>query len=697
MMIKVGIDIGGTFTDAMAMDEATGEIWSAKVPTTYPDPSESFVGGLGKLLSRKDLTPAQADLVIHGTTLVTNAIIERKGGPIGLITTRGFGDVLWNRTERRYDLFDVMIEFPNPLVERRHVIEIPERIRYNGEVVQPLDEEAVKSAIDVLGNAGIEAVAVCLLHSYAEPEHEQRIASLIRDRCPDVQISLSSEVWPEANEYHRMSTAVANAYVQPVTEHYLDRLVESMTENGFQGKFYLMLSSGGIAAVETGKKLPVQLIASGPAAGVLAAGYLAEVADLEDILSFDMGGTTAKLSLIEGREPVRSNLVEAARLKRHMPGSGIPIRVPVVGLLEIGSGGGSIARIDHLGLLKVGPESAGADPGPACYGWGGRNPTVTDADLVLGYLSPSYFLGGEMSLDLQAARNAIDEGVAGPGNLSIVAAAAGIHNVVNQDMALAAKMHVLERGRDPSGYALVAYGGAGPVHAYGVARILGTTRVIVPPSAGVAASLGFMVAPIAFDLTRSLRMSLPGCDWQVLRTTIENLETKGANVLFEADVKPEEVRFARTADMRYVGQGYEVTVPMPSGCLDPSKLDSIVEAFQEVYRQKYEHLPPGEDTIEFVRLGVRAWAPITPPELPRVSDQRAGTIEPLSYRQAYFREVEGFLETPVYRWNLLSPGIVVSGPSIVEAVDTTVVVGPQGRMTMSEKGYLEIDIEGGMV
>lgn len=693
-MIKIGIDIGGTFTDAVGMDESTGAFWSSKVPTTYPDPSESFVNALDKLLAEKSLDTKHVALVIHGTTLVTNAIIERRGGPAGLLATEGFGDTLWIRTERRYDLFDVMIEFPDPLVSRRHVIEVPERIRYNGEVVTPLDEAAMLAGVDRLVEDGVNSVAVSYLHSYSNPDHEQRTASLILEKYPQLRLSLSSEVWPESGEYHRTSTTVANAYVQPITEAYLHRLTEVLQAKGFAGKFYLMLSNGGTAAVKTGRKLPIQLIESGPAAGVLAATYLAEHADLADVLSFDMGGTTAKLSLIEDGEPLVADLVEAARLKRHMPGSGIPIKVPVVDLLEIGSGGGSVARIDHMGLLKVGPHSAGSDPGPACYGWGGEEPTVTDADLLLGYLNADYFLGGEMPLDVEAARRVIKRNIAERTDLDLVEAAWGIHEVVNQNMALAAKMHVLERGHDPTHYAMVAYGGAGPVHAYGMARALGVRKVVVPPSAGVAASLGLLVAPIAFDLVQTLRMPLPGCEWDVLRGGIEALEAQGTAILREADVPPEEILYARNADMRFIGQGFEVTVPIPRERLDADQAAAILAAFQQTYRARYAHLPSEDDNIEFVRLRMRAWTPTPPPRLPRAA-KGAGTIEPLAHREAYFGDAKGFIQTPVFRWKRMAPGKTVAGPAIVEAFDTTVVVGPHGQVTMDEALYLTLELEGG--
>ncbi|HVU09909.1 MAG TPA: hydantoinase/oxoprolinase family protein [Phototrophicaceae bacterium] len=691
-MIKVGIDIGGTFTDATALDLETGRFWSAKVPTTYPDPAQGFLQSLKKLIDMRHLTQADVDWIIHGTTLVTNVVLERKGGPVGLLTTEGFGDTLWIRTERRYDLFDVMIEFPEPLVERWRTAEIPERVRYDGSVFRALDKANLEQTVDRLVASGVNAIAVCLLHSYANPAHEDYLRNLILSRHPNMRVSLSSEVWPESGEYYRMSTTVANAYVQPVVDQYLDQLTNELSGNGFNGKFYLMLSNGGTAAISTGRSLPVQLLESGPAAGVLSATFLAEQAHLKDILSFDMGGTTAKLSLIEQGIPLTADFIEVARIKRYMAGSGIPVKVPVIDLLEIGSGGGSIAWIDHMGLLKVGPESSGSSPGPACYGWGGTRPTVTDADAVLGYLNPHNFLGGEMTLDVEAASSAIAAHIATPTHLSVPEAARGIHEVVNQSMALAAKKHVLERGKDPTRYALVAYGGAGPVHAYGVGKTLGVSQVIIPPSAGVAASLGLLIAPIAFDLMHSQRMSLHHCDWSAVQAGYTALEEKGAEILAAADVPHERVRFSRSADMRYVGQGYEVTATIPAGALDDSSRAAIQATFEEAYKARYTHLPAASAQIEFVRLRVRAWTEVAQPRLPRKDSQNA-ELPAAALRDAYFDGERGYVPTPVYQWSELVPNHPIPGPVIIEADDTTVVIGPEGTLTMNEIGYLTIDMQ----
>lgn len=691
-MIKVGIDVGGTFTDSIAMDDLTGEFWTAKVPTTPKDPAKGFMLALDKILSKPNCSLKDVGFIIHGTTLIANAIIERKGGPIALITTEGFGDTLWIRTERRYDLFDLKIEFPDPLVERRFVIEAPERILYSGRVLKPLSEHFLSSALASLEDNNINAVAVCLLHSDVNPSHERRIASLVRKCNQAWHVTLSSEVWAESGEYNRMSTAVANAYVQPLIDSYLGRLQQELTESGFQGKFFLMLSNGGTAALETGRKFPIQLIESGPAAGVMAATYFLKKIGIESALSFDMGGTTAKLSLIEGGAPLQTDFLKVGRLKRHLPGSGIPIKIPVVDLLEIGSGGGSIARIDHMGLLKVGPESAGADPGPACYGWGGENPTVTDADLILGYINPTYFLGGEMLLDIDAAKKVIEKEVASRIGISVLEAAWGIHNIVNQSMALGAKMHVLERGHDPSRFQLISYGGAGPVHTYGVMRMLGIKMAIVPPSAGVAASLGFLTSPIAFDLVRSYRTPLKRVDWDALQADFEELENRGSATLLKADVPNCSMLFIRSTDMRFIGQGYEVSVPIPNGNLDTISESSVIKRFEEVYRSRYAHLPLDDGNLEFVRLRVRVWTPVKMPEL---SSLPVGSQvpEPVSLRPTYFEEPLSCVETPVYRWYSLTPGIYISGPAIVEAPDTTAVIGPKARFTMNDIGALIIEME----
>lgn len=692
-MIKIGVDIGGTFTDAIAMDVDTGRFWTAKVPTTYPDPADGFLNALNKLIVTGQLSWAEVDWIIHGTTLVTNAILERKGGPVGLITSEGFGDTLWIRTERRYDLFDVMIDFPEPLVDRWRVVEVPERVLYDGSVFTVLDEDAVIGALDHLIAADVNAVAVCLLHSYSNDKHEQRILELIADRYPNMRASISSEVWPESGEYHRMSTTVANAYVQPVVDKYLDQLTSQLARNGFRGKFYLMLSNGGSAAVSTGRKFPIQLIESGPAAGVLAATYLTERTGNADVLSFDMGGTTAKLSLIEAGKPLTADLIEAGRIKRHMPGSGIPIKVPVIDLLEIGSGGGSIAWIDHMGLLKVGPESAGSSPGPACYGWGGLQPTVTDADLLLGYLNPDSFLGGEMKLDKKASWDAMEREIASKTGLSVLEAARGVYEVVNQSMALAAKMHVLERGKDPTHYALVAYGGAGPVHAYGVGLTLGVKEVIIPPNAGVAASLGLLAAPVAFDLVQTMRLPLQGCPWEQLHEGYSILEKRGREILAQANVPDDQIRYTRTADMRYSGQGYDVTAPIPAGLLDDNSLSAIVHGFEDAYRERFAHLPAMGQLIEIARLRVRVSADVVQPNLP-VLEESDRHVKPSGFRGAYFSQDLECVNTPVYQWMELVPGQEIPGPLIVETENTTVVVGPHGTMSMNSLGYLTIRLQG---
>jgi N-methylhydantoinase A/oxoprolinase/acetone carboxylase beta subunit len=692
-LIKIGIDVGGTFTDSIAMDDVTGEFWTAKVPTTPKDPARGFMLALDKLVSKSNCSLEDVGFIIHGTTLITNAMIERKGGPIALITTEGFGDTLWIRTERRYDLFDLMIEFPEPLVERKFVVEVPERVLDSGRVLKPLNRHSVSSALASLDGRNIKSVAICLLHSDVNPRHERLIASLVRKANQSWQITLSSEVWAESGEYHRMSTAVANAYVQPLVDSYLGGLQRQLVNCGFQGKFFLMLSNGGTASLETGRLFPIQLIESGPAAGVMAATFFLEKIGIKNALSFDMGGTTAKLSLIEGGAPQQTDFLEVGRLKRHMPGSGIPIQIPVVDLLEIGSGGGSIARIDNMGLLKVGPESAGADPGPACYGWGGENPTVTDADLILGYLNPAYFLGGEMLLDIDAAKKAIERKIASRIGMSVLEAAWGVHNVVNQSMALGAKMHVLERGRDPTRFQLVSYGGAGPVHTYGVMRMLGIKKGIVPPSAGVAASLGFLSSPIAFDLVRSYRAPLKRIDWEALQTGFEELENRGSATLSEADVPNRSIRFIRAADMRFIGQGYEVSVPIPNGNFNISSESLVIKSFEEAYRSRYAHLPMENGKLEFVRLRVRAWTPVKIPELSSlpVSSQAPKVA---SLRPAYFEESHGYVRTPVYRWYSLTPGINVSGPAIIEAPDTTAVIGPAARFTLNDIGCLVIEMKG---
>ena len=500
---RVGVDIGGTFTDLVLVDGETGRVRLYKCLTTPKDPSTGALEGLEELLRAAGLGFADLGSLVHGTTLVTNAIIERAGSPLGLLTTRGFQDILEMGTEQRYDIYDLFLRFPDPLVPRALRREVDGRLDRDGRVVAAIDLNQVRREVAGLARAGVEALAVCFLHAYRNPAHERAVAQLVHREFPGLAVSLSSEVVPELREYERCVTTAANAYVQPLMARYVAKLEAALVDRGFGGQFYLIQSSGGMATPATARRFPIRLLESGPAGGALVTAFFGRQVGLADVLAFDMGGTTAKACLVQGGRPDVAPAMEAARVHRFKRGSGLPIKAPVIDMIEIGAGGGSIAHVDALGLLKVGPRSAGADPGPACYGLGGREPTVSDANLLLGYLDPGFFLGGRMRLDRAAAEAAVDA-LAGRVGLDPVATAWGVYEIVCENMAAAARVHIVEKGRDPRRYAMVGFGGAGPAHAARVARILGIGEVIVPPASGAASALGFLVAPMSFEFVSSL-------------------------------------------------------------------------------------------------------------------------------------------------------------------------------------------------
>jgi N-methylhydantoinase A len=555
-------------------------------------------------------------------------------------------------------------------------------------VLAPLDESSARAAIAGLEEAGVEAVAICLLHAYRNPAHERALAALCAELLPAVPVSCSSEVVPEIREYERTSTTCANVYVMPLMSRYLDDLERRLQDLGVPGHFYIMLSAGGIATPETAKRVPIRLVESGPAAGALAAARMARELGEPRLLSFDMGGTTAKACVIDDGRPLLAREFEVARADRFKKGSGLPIRVPCIELIEIGAGGGSLARVDRMGLLKVGPESAGADPGPACYAQGGTTPTVTDADLLLGYLDPGFFLGGRMRLDLDAARRAVEEKVAGPMGLSLTEAAWGIHRVVNENMAGAARVHGIERGRDLRAYPLFAFGGAGPVHAWQVGRILKVPRVLVPFGAGAMSAYGLLAAPLAFDFVRTAPQRLDSADWAQVNRLFGEMEAEGRRILRGAQVPDAAVSIRRTAEMHYTGQGHEVEVEVPQGVLTSQSLAAITANFEAAYRALYSRIPMGVP-IEALNWRVVVSGPM--PDI-TVSGVRPGAAAsgaakpiPKATRKAYFPEARGYVDTPVYDRYALTPGNRLTGPAIIEERESTTVVGPGAHVSVDER------------
>lgn len=698
--MRLGCDIGGTFTDFVLLDDETGEITVHKLLTTPGDPSDAVEQGVIELEQLVPGCTARLEEVIHGTTLVINAIIERKGARTGLITTLGFRDVLELGREIRYAPYDIFAQFPRPLVPRRRRLEVDERVRADGSVLKALEIAQAHQVIGALLDAGVESIAVCLLNSFENPAHEIMIKELVTQEAPDVSVSISYEVLPQIREYERTSTTVTNAYVKPLTEKYLRQLSVRLSALGFKGRLFIMLSSGGITSVETAAEFPVRIIESGPTAAVIAGQYYSRLFHLPEMFCFDMGGTTAKSCLIQNGIAGVVPSFEVGRVQRFMKGSGLTIQVPVVDLMEIGAGGGSIARMSHLGTLQVGPESAGAEPGPICYGLGGEAPTVTDADLLLGYLDADYFLGGEMKLDAEAARRGIEEHVAKPLGVSLVHAIWGIHDLINETMAAAAKTHIAERGGNPRLVTLAAFGGAGPVHAYGLARKLGAPQIIVPPNAGVGSALGFFTAPRAFDLVRSHKVPLDTADFGEIEALFQEMEAEGARALHRAGAAG-ELEYARSVDARFIGQGSETNLPIPGSdftALEPAELRRhFDEAYQKLYGRTYPDSP-----VEFVNFRVRASLPVRLLELPRLDRKKGehkgspdGTLEEAykCERLAFSSIARDFIPFSVYDRYELYPGASFAGPAIIEERESTAVVGEDATVYVDEFGFLWIRLQ----
>lgn len=688
---RIGTDIGGTFTDFVAIDEATGALSLEKTLTTPNDPSDGICNGLDLLARGDRVALPHASAMVHGTTLVINALIERKGVVTALITTRGFRDVIEMRNELRYDVYDLQLEFPQPLVPRALRFEIAERTLADGRVIAMPDEATIRDIVVAMRNAEVKSVAVCLLHSYANPKNERRVGRMLAMFAPELSVSLSCDVLPQIKEYERASTTAANAYVRPLIHAYLDRITNQLAGRGFPGQIFIMQSSGGVVSTATAQACPIRILESGPAGGVAAARWWGALCGAANLLCFDMGGTTAKLCTVIDGEALVADEYEVARIHHFKRGSGLAISVPVYDLLEIGTGGGSIARIDHLGLLKVGPQSAGAAPGPATYALGGEEATVTDADVALGLLNPDYFLGGSMRLDLARAVRAIEEKVARPLAMGNPEAAFGIHDISNEDMASAARLHLAERGEDAGQLTMVAYGGAGPVHAFGLAQKLGIVRILVPPAAGVMSALGMLVADVAIDRVQTFKAAIADVNQTDLERRFLDMEADAAELLQTGN---SAMIVQRSTDMRYRGQGYNIRVELPSGKawsqLDSTELTRVFEAeYVKRYGRVYKDV-----SIELVNLRltarIRPQRPYVPPELSRatgnVLEATKGT------RRAYFGARVGYIECPVFDRYRLRSGHRFVGAALVEERETTTVVGPNGAFGVDRFGVLIVDV-----
>ncbi|TYB42451.1 hydantoinase/oxoprolinase family protein [Actinomadura chibensis] len=689
--LRVGTDIGGTFTDFVVLDPETGAITLEKRLTTPDDPARAVVDGVDALASARPGLLERTEILAHGTTLVINALIERTGGTTALLTTEGFEDVLEIRREVRYDAYDLELAFPRPLVPRRLRFGVRERLHASGRELVPVDADQVREIVAGFAAAGVESVAVCLLHSYADGEHERQVARIVRECRPDLWVSLSSEVLPEVREYERTSTTVANAYVRPLLSGYLRRLESALDQRGFAGGFHVMQSTGGVVPLEVARTFPVRVVESGPAGGVLAAARLGAAAGVGDLLAFDMGGTTAKVAAVVDGQAAITHDYEVARTAHFRPGSGIPVCTPVLDLLEIGTGGGSIAHVDSLGLIKVGPRSAGSTPGPAAYGRGGDRPTVTDADLVLGCLDPDRFLGGEMPLRADLAAAAV-AALGAPLGLDAVATAHAIREAAEESMVAAARVHLAELGLEPSRLPVVAYGGAGPVHAVGLARRLGSPRVLVPPAAGVMSALGLILAPATFETSQTYKVKTDRLDLALMDELFRQMEKTAAQLLPNADGRVEHTRWA---DMRYVGQGFEVSVGLPGGddwaALSAAEVTAQFKAaYERRYRRSYDDV-----AVETMNLRLRATLTEdgdgvrlpTPP-----STGRAAADAVTGHRDVHLPD--GTARCPVYDRALLEPGMTVAGPALIQERETTTVLDRGSAATIGALGIISVEIEG---
>ena len=678
---RVGIDIGGTFTDFVLVDEETGAMRFAKELTTPRDPSAAVLTGVRDLLAAHGVSIGQVESIVHGTTLATNAVIERRGAVTGLLTTRGFRDALDLARERRYDLFDLRAIYPAPLVPRALRREVTERLRHDGETLQALDlAEAERGLDELVPDHRIESLAICLLHAYVNPAHEESLRALACRRFPGLSVSTSADVFPFAGEYERFTTATINAYVQPMVDRYLGRLEAELAREGFRGRLYVMTSAGGTMTLDTARRYPVRLLESGPVAGALMSATLGRQLAAPDVLSFDMGGTTAKGCIILGHEPRKKYEFEVARVHEFKPGSGLPVRGPFIDMVEIGAGGGSIAEVDARGLIRVGPRSAGADPGPACYGRGGQQATLTDANVVLGYLDPRFFNGGRMTLDVEAARDVITRRIGQPLGLTPAAAAWGIHEIINEDVARAFRVHAAERGVDYRRCSMIAFGGSGPIHALRVARKLRIPRVVFPVGAGVMSAVGLLVSPLSFDAARSHRVLLDELKPESFEQLFQSLVDEAVGHLQTAGVPRAAIAVERRVDMRYEGQGFEIEVRVPEGSDQAAILETLPARFQERYAELFT-VTSNSQPLEIVNWKVAVTGP-RPPMADAYRLQETAPIAPTrkGVRSVHFAEASGDAEAAVYDRYGLRPGDEIRGPALIEERESTCVIGPTDRV-----------------
>ena len=680
---RLGVDIGGTFTDAAL--EVGGKRYTAKSLTTHKAPDDGVVQAMRAVLEAAGLDFGDLDLVVHGTTLATNALIERQGARTAMLTTAGFRDVVEIGVEYRFDLFDLFLELPAPLVERGLRLPVRGRLGVGGRQLEALVDEDIEAAIEVLRREKIEAVAICFLHSYASTAHEEHARDAIRRALPHVSITMSGEVAPEMREFERFCTAAANAYVQPKMAEYLLRLETRLKHLGCRNPVLMMLSGGGLTDIATAAAFPVRLVESGPAGGALFAASVAAENGLKDVVSFDMGGTTAKICLIDQGRPQTSRTFEVARIYRFKKGSGTPIRIPVIDMVEIGAGGGSIAHIDSLGRLNIGPESAGSEPGPAAFARGGERPTVTDSNLALGRINPAGFAGGRFALDGAAARAAIDRDVGSKLEIATQPAASAIVEVVEENMASAARVHAIESGKETRDRVLIAFGGGAPLHAAGVMAKLGMKRFMVPLGAGVGSAVGFLRAPVSYEMVRSLHQKLSAFEASTVNALLRDMEHKARGIV-QVAAGQESLQVIRTASMRYAGQGHEITVALPASDFAETDAPALMRMFEERYREIYRRNVPGAD------VEILTWSVLVTTRTPPVRDwgaaPQAQFPEPQAQRDIYDKTAGAPVSYAIYWRNDLHPGASISGPAVIEEEETSTVIPAGMTATILPSGAI---------
>ena len=684
--VRLAVDIGGTFTDIVL--DVGRDRKTRKVLTTPVRPEQAVLDGIRLILSDARAHFRDIDVFIHGTTLATNAIIERRGAKTALIATEGFRDVLDIGTESRYDQYDLTIDKPKPLVPRSLRFTVPERVDAHGSVRLPLDEAALRAIVKRLRTLDVKSVAIAFLHAYANPAHERRAGEILRAEMPDVRLTLSSAVCPEIREYERTSTAVANAYVQPLIDGYLGRMAEALEVEQFRGSIYLVTSGGGVTSIDTARRFPVRLLESGPAGGAIFASQIAASLGESKVLSFDMGGTTAKICLIEQYRPETSRVFEVDRAARFLKGSGLPVRIPVIEMVEIGAGGGSIARVDAMKRVTVGPESASSEPGPACYGRGGEHPTVTDADVALGKIDPDGFAGGTIRLNPELSRKALLHDIGEALGLSAETSAYAVQEIVCENMASAARVHAVERGAVVAQHTLIAFGGAAPLHAARVAERIGASRVIVPSNAGVGSAVGFLAAPISYELVRSRHARLDEFDSEAVSDLLQEIASE-ARALVEPGARGAPVRERRIAFMRYVGQGHEIAVELPQRRLTNADSESLRKAFEKDYAALFERSIP-DAAIEILSWSVLATTePRNPARIAEVARKPAGTAG--GHRQFFDGRAGETIDVPLYRREQLSPGATVAGPAIIAEDETSTFISVSFEAHIDSAGSIVME------